>query len=109
MIIKENKLVFDKSVIVCEKPILEAQILEKFIIILLDPDAYTKKTGQFNNLLAYSHNGKLMWKAELPTNQPGDRYYQISSYHPLTASSIFSYTCEIDISTGKIKNRKFYK
>ncbi len=79
------------------------------IIVLLDPDAYTEKFGQFPNLLAVSPSGNRLWTAELPTTDPGDRYYKITSRAPLIASSIWSYECEIDPATGKIKNRIFYK
>ena len=77
--------------------------------MLFDPDAYTEKFGQFQNLIALKETGELIWKAELPTTTSGDRYYKIAKRLPLVAYSIYSYQCEIDPATGKIKARTFIK
>jgi hypothetical protein len=92
-----------------EYPIAEAFELDGRVIALFDPDAYTEKFGQFQNLIALKETGELLWKAELPTNDSGDRYYKIAERRPLVAYSIYSYNCEIDPATGKIKDRIFIK
>jgi len=57
-------------------PILQALVVGKRVVVLYDPDRYTEKFGQFSNLIAFSFDGEQLWKAELPTNESGDRYYQ---------------------------------
>jgi hypothetical protein len=90
-------------------PIAEAFELHGRVIVLFDPDAYTEKFGQFQNLIALKETGDLLWKAELPTADSGDRYYKIANRLPLVAYSIYSYECEIAPATGKIKARTFIK
>jgi hypothetical protein len=92
-------------------PILYAFIANNRVIVLYDPDSYTEKFGQFPNLVAFSFDGEQLWKAELPTHQSGDRYYDVkySLDVGLEASSVWSYSCKIDESNGKIKSKVFYK
>jgi hypothetical protein len=92
-----------------EFPISEAFELNGVVIVLFNPDAYTEKFGQFQNLIALKETGELLWKAELPTTTSGDRYYKIARRLPLVAYSIYSYECEIDPATGKIKAQTFLK
>jgi len=54
-------------------------------------------------------SGQILWTAELPTTDPGDRYYKIPSSDPLTAYSVRSYDCVIDRHTGYILERVFTK
>jgi hypothetical protein len=92
-----------------EYPIHDAFLMRDKIIVLFHPDAYTEKFGQFKNLIALTLEGAKIWTAELPTNDSGDRYYQISSKLPLIADSVYSFECEIDESTGRIKKGIFFK
>jgi hypothetical protein len=92
-----------------EYPIADAFELPGGVIVLFDPDAYTEKFGQFQNLIALKENGESLWKAELPTTTSGDRYYKLAKRLTLAAYSIYSYQCEIDSATGKIKARTFIK
>lgn len=92
-----------------EYPVIDAFEVEERIILLFDPDAYTEKFGQFRNLVALSATGERLWTAEMPTTTSGDRYYKVASRIPLVAYSIYSFECEIDITTGRIKARQFYK
>jgi hypothetical protein len=92
-----------------EYPIAEAFELDGRVIVLFDPNAYTEKFGQFQNLIALKETGDLLWKAELPTHDSGDCYYKIANRLPLVAYSIYSYECEIAPATGKIKARTFIK
>ena len=92
-----------------EYPVANAFMLGDKIIVLFDPDAYTEKFGQFKNLIALNANGERIWTAELPTNESGDTYNQVSSKCPLVAYSWKSFACEIDESTGRIKKKIFSK
>jgi hypothetical protein len=104
-----------KTILVSGKPIhLDYPVANAFqlgdkLVVLLDPDAYTEKFGQFRNLIALTLDGKLLWTAELPTNMGGDTYYRVSSKDPLVADSFSSYACKIDDTTGKIKAKSFFK
>jgi len=92
-----------------EYPISEAFELNGRIIVLFNPDACTENFGQFQNLIALKETGELLWKAELPTTTSGDRYYKVAKRIPLVAYSVYSYECEIDPATGKIKARPLFK
>jgi hypothetical protein len=92
-----------------EHPISEAFELYGKIIVLLNPDAYMEKFGQFQNLIALKETGELLWKAELPTTNSGDCYYKIASQLPLLVYSFSSWECEIDPATGRINARTFFK
>jgi hypothetical protein len=92
-------------------PILQAQVLGNKVIVLYDPDSHTEKFGQFPNLVAFGFDGEQLWKAELPTNESQDCYYQFkySRWNGLEADSWKSFSCKIDESNGKIKSKVFYK
>jgi len=90
-------------------PVIDAFQLGDRIIVLLDPDSYGSNFGQFRNLLALTVDGERLWTAELPTTMSNDTYYRISSRCPLIADTLSSYACEIDQSSGKIRNKTFFK
>jgi len=92
-----------------EHPIADAFDLEGRIVVLFNPDAYTEKFGQFQNLIALQPTGERLWTAELPTTTSGDRYYKVASRAPLVAYSIYSQECEIEPATGRITARRFLK
>ena len=104
----KNISVGDRSWIV-EHPILQALIYGEKIVVLYDPDSYTEKFGQFPNLVAFNCEGAKLWLAQLPTNDSGDRYYRIYLKDGLIADSIYSFACQIDESSGRIKSKVFYK
>jgi hypothetical protein len=79
------------------------------VVILFDPDSADEGNGRFHNLVAVDRSGKVRWTADLPTADPGDRYYKIASNDPLTAYSVRSYDCVIDQSSGRILERTFTK
>lgn len=98
-------------------PILDAFDDGDRVIALLDPDAYlldpTYKTRRragmaaVRNLLAYSHEGIVLWEANMP--EEDDYYYRICSRSPLTVNSFSSFRCEIDTRNGNIISRQFFK
>jgi hypothetical protein len=90
-------------------PVSDAFLADGKVIILFDPDSYNAKFGQFQNLIALSPEGVVLWAAELPTTISSDRYYRIVSRVPLLADSTQSFECEIDLSTGKIQQKSFFK
>tara|TARA_B100001094_G_scaffold333065_1_gene408267 strand:+ start:407 stop:745 length:339 start_codon:yes stop_codon:yes gene_type:complete len=87
----------------------DGYVIDDLIIILLSPDDHKVRFGQFQNLLALNFDGNILWHAELSTNRPGDCYREIYSITPLQALSFCSFHCHIDIKTGKITKKIFYK
>jgi hypothetical protein len=61
------------------------------------------------NLHCFSGEGTLLWEAEFPEGDGPDYYYSVTSHVPLVANSFSSYRCEIDLDTGRIVRRQFYK
>jgi hypothetical protein len=90
-------------------PVKDAFQLGNRIVVLLDPDANMTPDRQFHNLMALDSKGDIAWVAELPTGKPADTYCRIVSRQPLRADSFCSYECEIDLDTGKIVSRRFFK
>jgi hypothetical protein len=90
-------------------PIDSAIEYEDSVIILFDPDCADEGNGRFHNLVAFDRSGRALWTAELPTTDPGDRYYKVPSSEPLIAYSVRSYDCVVDRHTGRILERTFSK
>jgi hypothetical protein len=104
-----GKLSINDKLIELKYPVIDAFESGGTVIALFDPDAYTEKFGQFPNLVALQTNGVQIWVAELPTTNTGDCYYKIASKMPLVVYSVCSEECEIEVATGRIKTRSFYK
>jgi len=107
--IESGKLYLRGESVETEYPVINAFSESGRTIVLFDPDSYTEKFGQFPNLIALDNEGQKIWTAQLPTTQSGDRYFQVRSTAPLIANSIYSYRCEIDSDTGRIRQKDFYK
>ena len=56
---------------------------------------------------AYSPSGEMLWQAEQP--EADDHYYLIESREPLVALSFSAFRCDIDLSNGRIVNKKSLK
>ncbi|MDP2392277.1 MAG: hypothetical protein U1E09_05065 [Methylococcales bacterium] len=97
--------------------IRDAFILQGKIVVLADPNSFLndpsyckerrRGINPFKNLLALSFDGSIIWEAEFPENV--DYYYSISSKQPLVVNSFSSFKCNIDIDTGEIIAKQFYK
>jgi hypothetical protein len=68
-----------------------------------------RKSPRERNLQCFCENGQLLWEAEFPEDDGADYYYSVTPSTPLIASSFSSYRCEIDLNTGKVLRREFYK
>ena len=90
-------------------PIREAWGIDGGVVVLFDPDAETRGFGQFQNLICLDREGRLLWRADLPTSITGDRYYRVSSRDPLIVYSVKSWECTIDASTGRITKKDFFR
>jgi hypothetical protein len=100
-----------------EWPIREAAEGIDKILVLLDPDVYlidptykqnrSKGAPALRNLIALDNQGRTVWKAEMP--EAADYYYRFVSVSPLVVDSFSSYRCEIDILSGRIVRKQFFK
>lgn len=99
--------------------IREAFVVKGNVVVLMDQFENFKgpvldiqevrRSPKGTNLFCYSQDGVVLWKAELPVDNVEDYYYRISSHLPLVANSFSSYRCEIDLTTGKIMRKDFFK
>ncbi|MBY0273392.1 MAG: hypothetical protein K2X02_08340 [Alphaproteobacteria bacterium] len=79
-------------------------------IILFDRDSNIRKWGQFPNIICLNSKGEKIWTVELPTTDTGDSYFRMRFKNgKLIADSWKSYSCDIDVNTGKIIERIFTK
>ena len=105
----ERELRIDEQVHVLEFPIDVAFEHGGLVIVLFAPDSNLKKFGQFHNVIAVDRDGLLVWEAELPTSNTGDRYYKIANRDPLTLYSTQSYDVFLDPASGRIIEKRFTK
>lgn len=103
---KEYEANFNGYMIKFEYPIRQLARFDDLYLVLLDPDSFTG-SGKFENLMAYTKNGKKKWVADLPNDQTA--YYQFKSGSPIIADTFSSHTCYINNFDGKIIRTEFYK
>jgi hypothetical protein len=107
---EKNKLKINGKTLVLDYPIKKTLEMNGLIFVLLDPDSYTLKYGQFSNLTGYEINGSFLWTAELPSNYPGDRYHNIYIEEGKLKAHSPNYTnCEIDMVSGKVLSSFYNK
>lgn len=83
---------------------------DQICIVLYDRGSNIRKWGQFPNIICLNRKGEKIWTAELPTSDTGDSYIRMKLKEGnLFADAWGSFTCEIDIATGKIINKIFFK
>jgi len=105
----KKSLQIDESPLEFEFPISEIVFLKNVFCILFEPGSDNRNWGQFHNLYGININGKIIWKADLPSTKP-DCYWKIKLIgENLRAYSFSSYDCIIDPITGKILSSEFYK
>ncbi|MBY0273455.1 MAG: hypothetical protein K2X02_08660 [Alphaproteobacteria bacterium] len=110
---------FEGNVIKTEKfskeldyPIQDIIYLEdkQCFIVLYDMGSNIRKWGQFPNIICFNSKGEKIWTVELPTTDTGDSYFRMQFKNgKLIADSWCSFSCEIDVNTGKIKEAIFFK
>jgi hypothetical protein len=105
----DNVLKIDDTTVILPYEIHEVFESHQVVVVLLNPDANLGIDGQYKNLIAYNLSGVKLWEADLPTTKKSDVYWKIASKTPLIAYSFSSYACEIDIATGRILKKVFYK
>lgn len=80
------------------------------IIVRFEETKDTVSIGRFYNLICIDLQGKMIWKAELPTVKEDDRYCNVLKYWPRIVANTWSNNeCIIDSHTGKIIKKKFTK
>lgn len=79
------------------------------VVVLFHPDEGLNVPGQFANLVSFTLDGQKKWAAEFPTADSVHVYCKIVSSTPLCVLSMASYSCEINLATGKVVKADFYK
>ncbi|MBY0273461.1 MAG: hypothetical protein K2X02_08690 [Alphaproteobacteria bacterium] len=79
-------------------------------LVLFDRDSNIRKWGQFPNIICLSTEGEKLWTVELPTTDTGDSYFRMQLKEgKLFGDAWGSFVCEIDVNTGRIINKVFFK
>ncbi|OAI42444.1 hypothetical protein AYO41_04245 [Verrucomicrobia bacterium SCGC AG-212-E04] len=104
----QNRLMIGDAYWDFERPILDAHRIGDRIVVIFDYMSFPK-AQQARNLMAYDMSQKLLWVAEHPTSGHTDTYVSIISESPLRVGNFASYTCEIDVETGKLRDAVFTK
>ena len=103
-----NRITTNSGSFKVKSEIIDAYIFHQKVVILMDPDVGSRKWGQSHNLIFCDFQGNQLGFAKFPTSK-SDYYYKIISRNPLKALTLSSYECEIDIDTGDILKKDFYK
>ncbi|MBY0273458.1 MAG: hypothetical protein K2X02_08675 [Alphaproteobacteria bacterium] len=83
---------------------------KQYLIVLYDRDSNIRKWGQFPNIICLDSKGEKIWTVELPTTDTGDSYSRMQFKNgKLIADSWCSFSCEINVNTGKIIESIFTK
>jgi len=75
--IKDKALYPGSRLVPTQYPIRVAVFKEEVIVVLLEPDSYIEKFGQFRNLIGLNEEGREIWVAELPTTTSGNCYIEL--------------------------------
>jgi hypothetical protein len=102
-------LTIDDRIVPMPHEIRDAFALGDKVIVFLDPDADLGSSGKYSNLVAVDSGGRLVWRAELPTERDSDVFTRIVSREPLVADSFSSFECEIDPGNGRLLSTRFFK
>lgn len=95
------------------KPIIDAKVIEDFILVIHDYMEYPKH-GTAANLVCLDMDGQEKWLAKNPTNQSADAYTNFYETSEPISDSIFVHkfigcVCKIDLATGDIAEVKYTK
>ena len=91
-----------------EKSILDSAIIGDKVVVIFDYMEYPKNK-HVRNFVAFDLYKNELWVGEHPTNEIIDAYTSITNTNPLQANNFASYSCTINIETGELLNKVFYK
>ena len=106
--IDNNNIVFSRGRIKAAYPVFEAREIGERVLVLYDYMAFPRGEPS-RNLFAYDLTGKQLWRAEDIGQGATDGYTNIISEVPLIVGNFACFNCTIDISTGKVLEKKFTK
>ena len=91
--------------------ILAAICAGELIVVLFHPDEDLASAGQFQNLRAYRGDGSEAWRAALPTNDSSDCFVSIgvNSHRSVHARSFSGFSCDVNLTTGRLDSKEFTK
>ena len=100
---KDNRQIFRIS--------FSNSIIRKFVPItegfLLHFQCSSSIKNKFGNVCLVSHDGNILWWAE--RKRPDDCYVELNVINDKIIGYDGSYNCNIDIRTGKVRERDFVK
>src|ERR1700761_5975440 len=89
-------------------PVLEARQIEDLVVVLYDYMAFPRE-GPSRNLFAYNVDGSLRWRADDIGQGRVDGYTNIMSERPFVVGNFSSFTCTIDLRSGRVLTKEFTK
>ncbi|MEM9834006.1 MAG: hypothetical protein AAF944_25465 [Bacteroidota bacterium] len=87
----------------------DTRIVDGRAIIIFKGDNGIGGLRQFQNCHAYNDEGELLWVAEHPTNGTNDLYLNFIDEGTNRLWNFACFVCELDFSTGKLKEALFTK
>jgi hypothetical protein len=96
------------GVLIASHPVLEAREIAGLVVVLYDYMAFPRGEPS-RNLFAYNLDGTLHWRAEDIGQGRVDGYTNIMSEQPLVVGNFSSFTCTIDLRSGRVLSKVFTK
>ena len=89
-------------------PIIDLKQIEDRVFIIYDPSSGPGH-GRFHNLEAFEVDGRRIWTAEQPVEEPSAVYLEFREGDGLWVWNFACYLCEIDPDTGRLLKARFTK
>lgn len=107
--VNEKTIFLGKRQIILDYKIDTAYKMLNKIIVRFEVTKDIVQIPRFHNIICIDLNGNLLWQAELPSDDNLILYYDIFRYWPKIIAHSLSYDCEINIKTGKIIRKRWFK
>ncbi|MCI0507454.1 MAG: hypothetical protein L0Z73_15275 [Gammaproteobacteria bacterium] len=91
------------------KPVVDALWKNGMVLLIFDYMQYPENKVA-RNLEGFSENGERLWIAENPTDTPNEAYTEFlpddmqSGVDTVSVGDLAGFTCNVDITTGKLIN-----
>ncbi len=106
---RDSVVTIDGKSFQLEYHVNDARIVEGRAVIIFKDSSGIGRLRQFQNCHAYNDEGELLWVAEHPTNRTNDLYLNFVDKDTNRLWNFACFTCELDFSTGKLKDVLFTK
>lgn len=91
-----------------DKHVLQAKKIGSRVLVIFDYMAY-QNGRPAANLVAFDEHQKKVWEAQNPSDRPTDAFVNFLSESPFTVWNFAGYSCEIDLTTGRLLKSEFSK